>query len=152
MACEQWEPGAPVPQSALGGTVSWLIDNCSITECLTCLVSAFMGSTLASKPGGTVPATCAGQANKPTMNTSILALCRPTVDLFNVQYPTMSFLSLIKKGGLKYSDLQVGGKGDWRRGAGPLDSAPQSCDQAAKVRHFCINLHCPRAHGRTSLA
>jgi hypothetical protein len=32
--------------------------------------------------------------------------------LFNTQYPTMSFVSLIKRGGLKYSDLQVGGKGD----------------------------------------
>ena len=111
-ACERWAPGAPVPQSSLGGTVLRLVEDCSITECLTCPVGAFMGSTGTSRSGGTTPSTRTAQATKPTTNPSIPAICRPTVDLFNSQYPTMSFMSLIKKGGLKYSDLQVGGKGD----------------------------------------
>lgn len=111
-ACERWTPGSPVPRSALGGTVARLVDDCSIAECLTCPVTAFLGSTPTSKPGETARTPRAGQAYKPTTNAAIPILCRPTVALFNSQYPTMSFLSLIKKGGLKYSDLQVGGKGD----------------------------------------
>ncbi len=110
--CERWVAGNPIPRSALAGKVSRLVDDCAIVECLTCPVSAFLGSTPTSKSGVTAPTTRAGQANKPTTNASIPALCRPSVDLFNTQYPTMSFLSLIKRGGLKYSDLQVGGKGD----------------------------------------
>ena len=111
-ACERWVPESPVPRSALGGTVARLVDDCSIAECLTCPVSAFLGPAPVAKAAGTAPSTRAGQAHKPTSNPSIPSLCKPTVDLFNAQYPTMSFLSLIKQGGLQYSDLRVGGKGD----------------------------------------
>ena len=111
-ACERWTPESPVPRSALGNTVARLVDDCEIAACLTCPVAAFMGLTPAAKTAGTAPATRAGQANKPTTNASIPPMCKPTVDLFNAQHPTMSFLTLIKKGGLQYSDLRVGGKGD----------------------------------------
>ncbi len=111
-ACERWAPESPVPRSALGGTVAWLVDDCSIAECLTCPVSAFLGPMPLSKAAETAPSTRAGQANKPTINASIPALCKPMVDLLNSQYPIMSFLTLIKQGGLQYSNLQVGGKVD----------------------------------------
>lgn len=111
-ACERWAPESPIPRSALGGTVARLVDDCSIAECLTCPVAAFLGPALVPKNAGSAQSLRAGQAAKPTQNASIPPLCKPTVDLFNAQYPTMSFLQLIKQGGLQYSDLRVGGKGD----------------------------------------
>jgi hypothetical protein len=84
---------------------------------LTCPVLFFMGpppkAPMVAMAGArpTMAGTRPGQA-KPSINTAIPPNCKKMVDAFNASYPTMSFLTLIKQGELKFSDLQVGGKGD----------------------------------------
>jgi hypothetical protein len=49
---------------------------------------------------------------KPTINRAIPAGCKRVVDAFNTAYPTMSLADLIKKGGIQYNSIRVGGRGD----------------------------------------
>ncbi len=58
-------------------------------------------------PSGLAPAWA-----KLTINTAIPAGCKQAVDAFNAAHSTMSLADLIKKGGILYSSIRVGGKGD----------------------------------------
>jgi hypothetical protein len=49
---------------------------------------------------------------KPMVNAAIPPLCKAAVAKFTKQYPNMLIMDLIKKGGLRFSDVQVGGRGD----------------------------------------
>jgi hypothetical protein len=83
---------------------------------LTCPVSHFMGppptAPLFAMAGAwpTASGTQPGRA-KPSITTAIPQNCKKMVEAFNALYPSMSFLTLIKWGGIKYADLQVRGKG-----------------------------------------
>jgi hypothetical protein len=117
LSCEWWEPGEALLRSSLAGAANWLVEDCAIEMTLTCPVSSFMGpppkAPTVAKAGAwpTMAGAWPGQA-KPSINTAIAPNCKNMANAFNVLYPTMSFLTLIKQGGLKFSKLQVGGKGD----------------------------------------
>jgi hypothetical protein len=117
LSCERWEPGEPLLLSSLAGAVNWLVEDCTIKMTLTCPVSHFMGpppiAPLFAMAGAwpTASGTRPGRA-KPSINTAIPSNCKKMVKAFNALYPSMLFLALIKRGGLKFSDLQVGGRGD----------------------------------------
>ncbi len=86
------------------------MDDCAIDMMLTCPEAKFLGGTAPAKapmPSGLAPA-----RTKPTINTAIPAGCKRAVDAFNAAHPTMSLADLIKKGGILYSSIRVGGKGD----------------------------------------
>ena len=114
LTCEQWEPRDPLPQSNLNAVVRRLIDDCCIDMSLTCPVMAFLGADPTSKPKSTPP----GNANatsghaKPSINTAIPPGCKKSVDAFNASYPMMSLTDLLKLGGVPFSALKVGGRGD----------------------------------------
>ncbi len=77
---------------------------------LTCPEAKFLGDAAPAKApmsSGSAPARA-----KPTINTAILAGCKQVVDAFNAAHPTMFLADLIKKGGIQYSSIRVGGKGD----------------------------------------
>jgi hypothetical protein len=77
---------------------------------LTCPEAKFLVGLAPAKapmPSGLAPARA-----KPTINMAIPAGCKQAVDAFNAAHPTMSFADLIKKGGILYSSIRVGGKGD----------------------------------------
>ena len=116
LACERWAAPAPSPRSFLGGTVVRLVEDCSIDMMLTCPEAKFLSGVI---PGGVTPAKAhratalaAVQAAKPMVNTSIPAGCKKAVDAFNAAHPTMPLRDLIKKGGIRYDSINVGGKGD----------------------------------------
>jgi hypothetical protein len=112
-----WEPGEPLLRSSLARAVNWLVEDCIIEMTLTCLVSSFMGllpkAPIVAMAGArpTTAGTWPGRA-KPFINTAIHPNCKKMVNAFNASYLTMSFLTLIKQGGLKFSGLQVRGKED----------------------------------------
>jgi hypothetical protein len=116
LSCERWAPGEPLPRSSLAGAVNQFFEDCAIEMTLTCPVSSFMGpppkAPIFAMAGAwpTASGTQPGRA-KPSINTAILPNCKKMVKAFNALYPTMSFLTLIKWGGLKFSDLKVGGRG-----------------------------------------
>jgi hypothetical protein len=110
LSCEQWSSPAPAPRLTLGATVACLVDDSIIDMMLTCPEAKFlrgMAPAKAPMPSGSAPAWA-----KPTINTAILAGCKQAVDAFNAAHPTMSLADLIKKGGILYSSIRVGGKGD----------------------------------------
>ncbi len=117
LSCERWEPGEPLPRSSLAGAVNWLVEDCAIEMTLTCPVSFIMGpppkapifAMAVARP--TTSGIWPGRT-KPSLNTAIPPNCKKMVETFNASYPTMSFLTLIKWGRLKFSDLQVRRKGD----------------------------------------
>ncbi len=51
-ACEGWETGEKLPQSALGLTVRHLVNQCSIQKMMTCPVVAFLGKDPDAPPHG----------------------------------------------------------------------------------------------------
>ena len=117
VGCEQWEDGEPFPRSTLQTTVEALMDDVHINTTLTCPVAEFLGlSTPAIKhdkrdPGGTgKPA--GGHGWQPTMNTAISPICAAAVREVNCLYPTMSIVDFARQGGIKYSSLKMGVKGD----------------------------------------
>jgi hypothetical protein len=115
MACERWEDGEILPKSWLGLTVQQLVDNCAIQLMLTCPVAAFMGADPDAPVGrGADPAcvcTLAGDS-KPSINPAIPPLCQKAVANFVKLYPTLSVMDMVKKGGIKFGEVQIGNKGD----------------------------------------
>ena len=112
MACESWEDGEILPTSQLGLTVRHLVDDCAIQVMLTCPVAAFMGAGSEPKPKGTARGRTPAGGSKPSINTAIPPLCLKSVEKFNKLYPTLSVLDMVKKGGIKFGEVQIGGKGD----------------------------------------
>jgi hypothetical protein len=111
LACEQWAAPAPSPRSFLGGTVIRLVEDCTIDMMLTCPEAKFLSGVIPAKaPRAVAPA--ATQGNKLTVNTSIPAGCKKTVDAFNAAHPTMPLRDLIKSGVIRFDSINVGGKGD----------------------------------------
>jgi hypothetical protein len=111
LACERWEPGEPLPRSALEAVVQRLVDDCYIDITLTCPVMAFLG-TDKSKTPATPPGNAKSTRAKPSINASIPPGCKKAVDVFTALYPTMSLTDMMKRGGIPFSALKVGGKGD----------------------------------------
>jgi hypothetical protein len=115
VACESWEEGEILPRSRLGLTVRQLVDDCAIQLMLTCPVAAFMGADSEAKAGRAASTsrvrTPAG-GSKPSVNTAIPPLCLKSVEKFNKLYPTLSVMDMIKKSGIKFGEVQIGGKGD----------------------------------------
>jgi hypothetical protein len=112
LACERWEPLDPLPQSNLNSVVRRLIDDCCIDMTLTCPVTAFLGTDPTGKPKSTPPGNAKASRAKPSLNAAIPPGCKKAVDAFNASYPTMSLTDLLKQGGILFSALKVGGKGD----------------------------------------
>ena len=112
LVCERWEPMDPLPRSNLGAVVQRLIDDCCIDMTLTCPVTAFLGTDPTSKPKSTPPVNAKAGRATPTINGFIPPGCKKAVDAFNASYPTMSLTDLLKQGGIPFSALKVGGKGD----------------------------------------
>jgi hypothetical protein len=116
LACKVWNNGEVLPRSQLGLTVRQLVDNCSIPRMMTCPVVAFLGMDLdaQTKPaaGPAHARTQAGTGVKPSVNTAIPPLCQKAVATFNRLYPTMTLVEMCRQGGIKFSAVQVGKKGD----------------------------------------
>jgi hypothetical protein len=55
--------------------------------------------------------TTTSRVAKPTVNSAIPLLCKATVTKFTRQYPTMLIMDLVKKEGIRLSDVQVRGRG-----------------------------------------
>ena len=91
-----------------------LSDDCCIDTAMTCPVAAFLGpeqSKPRTKPiGGDAKAV--KKEKQPTTNPTIPPGCRKAVEAFNTKYPTMSLLTLIKRGNISLKDVTVGGTGD----------------------------------------
>jgi hypothetical protein len=49
---------------------------------------------------------------KPSINTAIPPLCQKAVEKFTKLYPTLSAKNMVKKGGIKFGEVQIGGRGD----------------------------------------
>jgi hypothetical protein len=116
VACEGWETGESLPQSALGLTMRHLVDKCSIQKMMTCLVTVFLGrdpdAQLAAVASRTANATTTATGSKPTVNSAILPLCRVAVTKFTKQYPDMLIMDLVRKECIRLSDVQVGWRGE----------------------------------------
>jgi hypothetical protein len=115
-ACEGWETREELPQSALGLTVRHLVNKCSIQKMMTCPVVAFLGKDPDAPPMVAASrqakaTTTTSRVAKPTVNSAILPPCKAVVTKFTRQYPTMLIMDLVKKGGIRLSDVQVGGRG-----------------------------------------
>jgi hypothetical protein len=110
LSCEGWSSPAPAPRSNLAATVTWLVDDCTIDMMLTCPEAKFLGGAAPARAPmslGSDPARA-----KPTINRAIPAGCKQAVNAFNTAHPTMLLADLIKKGGIQYSSIRVGGRGD----------------------------------------
>ncbi len=82
-----------------------------------CPVVAFLGKDPDAPPTAaasraTKAATTATGLSKPTVNSAIPPLCKAAVTKFTKQYLGMLIMNLVKKGGIRLSDVQVGGRGE----------------------------------------
>jgi hypothetical protein len=114
VACESWEDGEALPQSALHYTVTLLVDDCLILETLTCLVGAFLGRATSGQPGKSMTPKAPSIRTvgpQPSANTTIPPLCQKAVGAFNKAYLTLTISDLCRKGGIEFSELQTGKKG-----------------------------------------
>jgi hypothetical protein len=100
----------------LGLTVRHLVNECSIKKMMMCLVVAFLGKDPDTPPMAAASrqakaTTTTSRVAKPTVNSAIPPLCKAAVTKFTRQYPTMLIMDLMKKGDIRLSDVQVGGRG-----------------------------------------
>jgi hypothetical protein len=115
MACKRWEDGEILPKSWLGLTVRQLVDDYAIQLMLACPVATFMGADPDAPVGqGAGPACVHTPAcnSKPSINPAISPLCQKTVANFVEPYPTLSVMDMVKKSGIKFGEVQIGGKGN----------------------------------------
>jgi hypothetical protein len=115
--CERWEVGESLPSSHLGHTVRELVADTNISGTITCPVAQFLGPPVAAQkrePRETQRERAAGKvpAKQPTRNSAIPAICASVVNKFNRLHPTMSISTFVRKTGLNYDDIRMGGKGD----------------------------------------
>jgi hypothetical protein len=116
LSCKGWNNGEALPRSQLWLTVQQLVQDCSIPWMMMCPVVVFLGTDpdAHTKPAGgpTRTRTQAGTGVKPSINTAIPSLCQKAVAAFTQVYPKMTLMELCRKGGIKFSQVQVGRKGD----------------------------------------
>ncbi len=116
VACEGLETEESLQQSALGLTVRHLVDECSIQKMMMCSVTAFLGRDPNAQPAAAASRTAkvatTVMGSKPTVNSAIPPLCRAVVTKFTKQYPDMLIMNLVRKRGIRLSDVQVGGRGE----------------------------------------
>ena len=116
LSYEGWNNGEALLRSQLGLMVQQLVQDCSIPRMMTCPVVAFLGMDpdARTKPAGgpTRTRTQAGTGVKPSINTTIPSLCQKAVAAFTQWYPKMTLMELCRQGGIKFSQVQVGRKGD----------------------------------------
>jgi hypothetical protein len=115
MACKSWEDGEILPRLQLGLIVRHLVDDCAIQQMPTCPVAAFTGAdsdALAGQAAGPARARTPAGGSKPSINFTIPLLCQKAVANFTKLYSTLSVMNMVKKGGIKFGAVQIGGKGD----------------------------------------
>ena len=89
-----------------------LSDDCCIDMTMTCPVAAFLGPKQI-KPRAKPAGFCVVKRDEqPTTNPTIPPGCRKAVEAFNTKHPTMSLMTLIKRGNISLKDVTLGGKGD----------------------------------------
>jgi len=88
------------------------VDDCAIQLMLTCPVAAFMGEDSEPKQKGTARVRTLAGGSKPSINTAIPPLCLKSVEKFNKLYPTLSVMDMVKRGGIKFKEVHIGGKGN----------------------------------------
>ncbi len=93
-----------------------LVDECSIQKMMTCPVVVFLGKDPDAPPMAAASrqakaTTTTSRVAKPMVNSAILPPCKAVVKKFTRQYLTMLIMDLVKKGGIRLSDVQVGVRG-----------------------------------------
>jgi hypothetical protein len=112
--CERWDVGDILPHSHLGTTVRNLVADINISGTITCPVAQFLGLAPGAhrreardapqdKPLGP------GHGKQATRNLAIPALCAPAVQKFNRLHPTLYIASFVRRAGLHYLNVKVGG-------------------------------------------
>ncbi len=112
--CERWDVGDILPHSHLGNTVRDLVADINISGAITCPVAQFLGPAPGAhkqeareapldKPPGP------GHGKQATRNSAIPALCATVVHKFNRLHPTLDIASFVRRTGLRYADVNVGG-------------------------------------------
>jgi hypothetical protein len=112
---ESWDDGKILPRSHLGLMVRQLVDDCSIQLMMTCPVASFMGTgsgVAAGRAMGTAQGCTGANSTKTMMNPEIPLLCKTTVAAFGKLHPALSVMDMVKKGGIKFGGVQIGGKVD----------------------------------------
>jgi hypothetical protein len=144
--CERWEVGDFIPHSHLGHAVHDLVSDVNISVTITCPVSQFWGPPVGAqkreprdaprdRTAGPVP------AKQPTRNPAIPALCATVVQKFNRLHPSMDIASFVRKAGLRYADIKMGGPGDCTS-----FSLLGRCNESCKYKHRVITIPDERAN------
>lgn len=145
--CERWDAGDILPHSHLGNTVRDLVADINISGTITCPVAQFLGPAPGAhkreareaprdKPPGP-----AGHGKQATKNSAIPALCAMVVQKFNRLHPTLDISSFVRRAGLRYADVKVGGAGDCTS-FGLLGRCTETC----RYRHRVITVPDERAN------
>ena len=145
-ACERWDIGNIIPISYLGKTVHELVADVNITATITCPVAQFLGPPAGAqkreprenpreRPAGQVP------TKQPTRNSAIPAICASVVQKFNRLHPSLDIASFVRKAGLRYSDVRMGGIGDCTS-----FSLLGRCSESCKFKHRVISIPDERAN------
>jgi hypothetical protein len=143
--CERWDSGELLPRSFLDNTVRELVADINISVTITCPVSEFLGTPATAQkreareaprdkpPGG-------GHGKQATKNSSIPTICAATVQKFNRLHPTLDISLFVRKTGLQYSDVKVGGQGDCTSFA-----LLGRCTETCRYRHKVVTVPDDRA-------
>jgi hypothetical protein len=143
--CKRWEVGESLPRSQLGHAVHELVADINISGTITCPVAQFLGPPVGaqkSEPRDAPKDRAAGKvpAKQPTGISAIPAICASVVQKFNRLHPTMSIASFIRKTGMNYDDVKIGGKGDCVTFA-----LLGRCTESCRYRHAPITVPDERA-------
>ncbi len=82
---------------------------------MMCLVVLFTGTdsgVAAGRAAGTARVCTGADGTKPTTNPEIPPLCKTAVATFVKLHSTLSVMDMVKKEGIKFGEVQIGGKGD----------------------------------------
>jgi hypothetical protein len=134
--CERWEEGEPFPWSTLRVTVDALVDDVHINMTLTCPVTKFLGTMPQSikqdkRDPRATERSAGGFGKQPTKNPSIPPSCAQVVRELNSLYPSMGISQFAHRSGVKYSQLQIGNKGDCTNFA-----LLGRCSESCPYKHF----------------
>ncbi len=123
-----------------------LIADVNISGTITCPVAQFLGPPVGAqkrepRDAPRDRAAAPVPAKQPTRNTAIPALCATVVQKFNRLHPSLDIASFVKKAGLKYSDVRMGGPGDCVSFA-----LLGRCTESCRFRHRIIPIPDERAN------
>jgi hypothetical protein len=144
-ACERWDIGNIIPISYLGKTVHELVADVNITATITCPVAQFLGPPAGAQkrePRENPRERPAVPTKQPTRNSAIPAICASVVQKFNRLHPSMDIASFVRKAGLRYAEVRMGGPGDCT-----TFSLLGRCKESCKFNHRVITITDERANG-----